>query len=100
MVSFGQAGQLAFEGTYNIMAGELKITDGTASKSITVDFGAEGYALKPEYTDVTFLMGEAKYLSGGVELGITDIDGNVETKQIYDARKTFLAGTSETYTVK
>lgn len=93
-------GQLAFEGTYNIMAGELKITDGTASKSITVDFGAEGYALKPEYTDVTFLMGEAKYLSGGVELVITDIDGNVKTKQIYDARKTFLAGTSETYTVK
>ena len=93
-------GQLAFDATYNLVKGELAVTNGTASKSITVDFGSQGYVLQPEYLEVSFLMGEAKYLSGGVELVITDIDGNVKTQQMYDARKTFLAGTSETYTVK
>lgn len=93
-------GRFAFSGTYDVF--EQKITEDptTVSKSITVDFGPSGYEMKPGYLTVSFLMGEAKYVTGGVKLAVTDIDGVTTVKEMYNARATFDAGSSYTYTMK
>ncbi|MBE6215573.1 MAG: fimbrillin family protein [Bacteroidales bacterium] len=93
-------GRFAFSGTYDVF--EQKITEDptTVSKSITVDFGPSGYEMKPGYLTVSFLMGEAKYVTGGVKLAVTDIDGVTTVKDMYNARQTFDAGSSYTFTMK
>jgi hypothetical protein len=93
-------GRLAFTGTYDLLTGELHEDQSTLSKSITIDFGPSGYTMKPGYLKVSFLMGEAKYVTGGVKMEITDINGVTKVKEIYNARQTFDAGSSYVYTMK
>lgn len=93
-------GRFAFSGTYDAFTGKITEDPATVSTSITVDFGPAGYELQPGYLDVSFLMGEAKYVTGGVKLAVTDIDGVTTVKEMYNARQTFDAGSSYTYTMK
>ena len=93
-------GRFAFTGTYDLLAGELHEDPSSLSKSITVDFGPDGYTMKPGYLKVSFLMGEAKYVTGGVKMEITDINGAATVKEIYNARHVFEAGQSYEYTMK
>ena len=93
-------GRFAFNGTYDIFTSELTEDESSVSKSITVDFGPSGYEMKPGYLNVSFLMGEAKYVTGGVKMELIDIDGQKTVKEIYNARQTFDAGASYTYTMK
>ena len=93
-------GRLAFVGTYDIFAGKISEEESSVSKSITIDFGPAGHQMKPGYLVLTFLMGEAKYVTGGVKMEITDIDGVTTVKEIFNARQTFDAGSSYSYTMK
>ncbi|MBR2857036.1 MAG: fimbrillin family protein [Bacteroidales bacterium] len=93
-------GRFAFSGTYDAFTKEITEDEATVSKSITVDFGPSGHEMKPGYLTVSFLMGEAKYVTGGVKLAVTDIDGVTTVKEMYNARQTFEAGSSYTYTMK
>lgn len=93
-------GRFAFSGTYDAFTKEITEDEATVSKSITVDFGPSGHEMKPGYLAVSFLMGEAKYVTGGVKLAVTDIDGVTTVKEMYNARQTFDAGSSYTYTMK
>ncbi len=93
-------GRFAFSGSYDAMTKELTEDPSSISKSITIDFGPSGHEMKPGYLTVSFLMGEAKYVTGGVKLAITDIDGVTKVKDMYNARQTFDAGSSYTYTMK
>lgn len=93
-------GRFAFSGTYDVFEQKITEDNATVSKSITVDFGPSGYEMKPGYLTVSFLMGEAKYVTGGVKLAVTDIDGVTTVKEMYNARATFDAGSSYTYTMK
>lgn len=93
-------GRFAFSGTYDVFTNEITEDPATVSKSITVDFGPDGHEMKPGYLVVSFLMGEAKYVTGGVKLEVTDIDGVTTVKEMYNARQTFDAGSSYTYTMK
>ena len=93
-------GRFAFSGTYDAFTKEITEDEATVSKSITVDFGPSGHEMKPGYLAVSFLMGEAKYVTGGVKLEVTDIDGVTTVKEMYNARQTFDAGSSYTYTMK
>lgn len=93
-------GRFAFTGSYDLLAGELHEDPSSLSKSITIDFGPSGYTMKPGYLKVSFLMGEAKYVTGGVKMEITDIDGATTVKEIYNARHVFEAGSSYVYTMK
>ena len=93
-------GRFAFSGTYDAFTKEITEDEATISKSITVDFGPSGHEMKPGYLVVSFLMGEAKYVTGGVKLAVTDIDGVTTVKEMYNARQTFEAGSSYTYTMK
>lgn len=93
-------GRFAFTGTYDLLAGELHEDPSSLSKSITIDFGPSGYTMKPGYLKVSFLMGEAKYVTGGVKMEITDINGVTTVKDIYNARMVFEAGSSYEYTMK
>lgn len=93
-------GRFAFTGTYDLLAGELHEDPSSLSKSITIDFGPSGYTMKPGYLKVSFLMGEAKYVTGGVKMEITDINGATTVKEIYNARHVFEAGSSYVYTMK
>lgn len=93
-------GRFAFSGTYDAFTKEITEDEATVSKSITVDFGPSGHEMKPGYLVVSFLMGEAKYVTGGVKLAVTDIDGVTTVKEMYNARQTFDAGSSYTYTMK
>lgn len=93
-------GRFAFSGTYDAFTKEITEDEATVSKSITVDFGPSGHEMKPGYLVVSFLMGEAKYVTGGVKLAVTDIDGVTTVKEMYNARQTFEAGSSYTYTMK
>lgn len=93
-------GRFAFTGTYDLINGELHEDEASLSKSITVDFGPEGYTMKPGYLKVSFLMGEAKYVTGGVKMEITDINGATTVKEMYNARQVFEAGASYVYTMK
>ena len=93
-------GRFAFTGTYDLLAGELHEDPSSLSKSITIDFGPSGYTMKPGYLKVSFLMGEAKYVTGGVKMEITDINGVTTVKEIYNARQVFEAGASYVYTMK
>lgn len=93
-------GRFAFSGTYDIVNNELREDESSQSKSITVDFGPSGYTMKPGYLRVSFLMGEAKYVTGGVKMEIMDINGVKTVKEIYNARQTFDAGSSYVYTMR
>ena len=93
-------GRFAFSGTYDAFTKEITEDEATVSKSITVDFGPSGHEMKPGYLAVSFLMGEAKYVTGGVKLAVTDIDGVTTVKEMYNARQTFDAGSSYTFTMK
>lgn len=93
-------GRFAFSGTYDALTKEITEDEATVSKSITVDFGPSGHEMKPGYLVVSFLMGEAKYVTGGVKLAVTDIDGVTTVKEMYNARQTFDAGSSYTFTMK
>ena len=93
-------GRFAFSGTYDAFTKEITEDEATVSKSITVDFGPSGHEMKPGYLVVSFLMGEAKYVTGGVKLAVTDIDGVTTVKEMYNARQTFDAGSSYTFTMK
>ena len=93
-------GRFAFSGTYDAFTKEITEDEATVSKSITVDFGPSGHEMKPGYLVVSFLMGEAKYVTGGVKLAVTDIDGVTTVKEMYNARQTFDPGSSYTYTMK
>ena len=93
-------GRFAFTGTYDIYTGELTEKKETVSKSITIDFGPAGYDMQPGYLTVSFLMGEAAYVNGGVWMKLTDINGVTVSKEIYNAHQTFDAGSSYTYTMK
>ena len=93
-------GRFAFNGTYDLVTGELTEDASSVSKTITIDFGPSGYEMKPGYLDLSFLMGEAKYVTGGVKLTITDINGETKVKEMFNARQTFDAGSSYTYTMK
>lgn len=93
-------GRFAFSGIYDAFTKEITEDEATVSKSITVDFGPSGHEMKPGYLVVSFLMGEAKYVTGGVKLAVTDIDGVTTVKEMYNARQTFEAGSSYTYTMK
>jgi hypothetical protein len=93
-------GRFAFTGTYDLLDGKLHEDPSTLSESITIDFGPSGYRMKPGYLKVSFLMGEAKYVTGGVKMEITDINGVVTVKEIYNARHVFEAGSSYVYTMK
>lgn len=93
-------GRFAFTGTYDLLKGELQEDKTSLSKSIKIDFGPSGYTMKPGYLNISFLMGEAKYVTGGVKMEITDINGVATVKEIYNARHVFEAGSSYVYTMK
>ncbi len=91
-------GQLAWFGTYDIFEGKATSNESSGSKSITVNFGS-GYTLPEGYTEISFVMGEFKYPSGGLQLQITKGDGTTITKKMFEASEVFAAGSSKVYTL-
>jgi hypothetical protein len=67
-------GNLAYSATYNIYTSQTTITEGSGSKEISVNFGAEGYQMKPGYTEVSFLMAPFTVPEGGFQLTFTAAD--------------------------
>ena len=55
----------------------------TGSKSVSVDFGTEGYELQEEFTDVPMLVNPFYVPDGGLKLKIEDIDGAVVTLDVF-----------------
>ena len=68
-------GSLAYSATYNIYTGETAITEGSGSKEINVNFGAQGYQMAAGYTSISFLMAPFTVPEGGFQLTFTATDG-------------------------
>lgn len=69
-------GMLAFNATYDLLADQLNIAEGSAKKSVTVNFGENGFALKTGYSSVCFAVAPFTVPFGGFLVTVTDVDGN------------------------
>ena len=94
-------GCLAYNATYNLNTEEITPDPASLSKTITVDFGAQGTALTSSYTDVNLLVAPFTVPEGGFELAFTDINGyeNVIPFLAKNAGKEYAAGSAITETV-
>lgn len=68
-------GSLAYSATYNLYSDNISVTEGSGTKEIKVDFGAEGHQMVAGYTPVTFLMAPFTVPEGGFQLTFTAADG-------------------------
>lgn len=69
-------GMLAFNATYDLLADQLNIAEGSAKKSVKVNFGENGFALKTGYSSVCFAVAPFTVPFGGFLVTVTDVDGN------------------------
>ena len=94
-------GQLAFNASYNLNTDALTPDPASLSKTITVDFGAEGTTLTSSYTDVNLLVAPFTVPEGGLELVFTDVNGyeNIIPFLAKNAGKEYPAGSALTETV-
>ena len=76
-------GMLAFDATYDLTTGSLTVVEGSAKRTMTIDFGTEGLALKTGYTPVSFDVAPFTMPSGGLIVTITDIDGNKVDSEVF-----------------
>lgn len=95
-------GTLAWSGTYNLLSSDLTVDEGSVSRSMTVNFGAEGYAMKPGMTDISVLMSPFIVPDGGIELVFTDISGNVNSVCVWETESgvSFKAGDRRTASIQ
>ena len=94
-------GELAFNASYNLNTDVLTPEPASLSKTITVDFGAQGTTLTSSYTDVNLLVAPFTVPEGGFELVFTDVNGfeNVIPFLAKNAGKEYPAGSAITETV-
>lgn len=75
-------GMLAFNATYDLLADQLNIAEGSAKKSVTVNFGESGFALKTGYSSVSFAVAPFTVPLGGFLVTVTDVDGNTVDSEV------------------
>ena len=94
-------GELAFNASYNLNTDVLTPEPASLSKTITVDFGAQGTTLTSSYTDVNLLVAPFTVPEGGFELVFTDVNGfeNVIPFLAKNEGKEYPAGSAITETV-
>ena len=87
-------GMLAFDASYDLTSGQLNIVDGSQKTSLSVDFGAEGLALKTGYTAVSFDVAPFEVPFGGFLVTVTDVDGNSVDSEVLvnDGGSSYKAG--------
>ena len=87
-------GMLAFDASYDLTSGQLNIVDGSQKTSLSVDFGAEGLALKTGYTAVSFDVAPFVVPFGGFLVTVTDVDGNSVDSEVLvnDGGSSYKAG--------
>ena len=90
------SGMLAFNATYNLATDKLSIVEGSAKKSIKVNFGTEGLALKTGYTAISFDVAPFTVPLGGFLVTVTDVDGNSVDSEVLvnDGGTTYKAGST------
>ena len=96
------SGAIAYNASYNLLEGILTPDEATLSKTITIDFGEEGYLLPAGMSDISFLIAPFTVPAEGFDVVFTDVDGNETVSRAWEVNvgKTFAAGDEVTAVFK